>query len=59
MGIARDPRPQPPGECSNPAHGPKILVDTAKPFIDTAVLAGTIAHICRTQLRYDRGQVNG
>jgi hypothetical protein len=28
MGIAREPRPQPPGECSNPAHGRRILLDT-------------------------------
>ena len=41
MGIASGPRPQPPGECSNPAHGPRILVDTAKPFIGVARLVAT------------------
>jgi hypothetical protein len=31
MGIAREPRPQPPGECPDSPHGPRILLDSMRP----------------------------
>jgi hypothetical protein len=50
MGIARDPRPQPPGECPNPAHGPRILLDTVRPSIGVAPAASDPRSIgCRSR----------
>jgi hypothetical protein len=44
IGIAPEPRPQPAGECSDPSHGPRVLLDPAKPFIRVRRPVATLAH---------------